>query len=115
MQDNAPIHTANKVKRWFEDNEIKIMPWPPYSPNMNPIENAWARLKELMYDVNPNLGSLTGSEDDIRNVIVKALEKAWESLSDKYIKKLVKSMNNQVNAALLAKGYLVSKILITNV
>ena len=22
MQDNAPIHTANKVKKWFEDNRI---------------------------------------------------------------------------------------------
>lgn len=31
MQDNARIHTARKVKAWFEDNSISVMDWPPYS------------------------------------------------------------------------------------
>ena len=25
MQNNAPIHTAKKVKKWFEENDITIM------------------------------------------------------------------------------------------
>jgi hypothetical protein len=40
MQDNAPIYTANKVKKWFKDNGINTSDWPPYSPNLNPIEYA---------------------------------------------------------------------------
>ena len=40
MQDNAPIHTAKKVKKWFEENGITIMSWPPYSPDLNPIRTS---------------------------------------------------------------------------
>ena len=35
MQDNAPIHTANKVKDWFEAKRIKVLDWPPYSPDLS--------------------------------------------------------------------------------
>ena len=38
MQDNASIHTAKKVKDWFKDMAIPLVDWPPYSPDLNPIE-----------------------------------------------------------------------------
>jgi transposase len=40
MQDNASIHTAHKVKDWFEENGIQTTNWPPYSPDLNPIKHA---------------------------------------------------------------------------
>ena len=39
MQDNAPIHRARKSKLWFQENGIEVMKWPPYSLDLNPIEN----------------------------------------------------------------------------
>ena len=39
MQDNAPIHKAHKVTAFFAEMGIEVMPWPPYSPDLNPIEN----------------------------------------------------------------------------
>ncbi|RFU28636.1 hypothetical protein B7463_g7705, partial [Scytalidium lignicola] len=39
MQDNAPIHTAHIIRDWFEEMAITVEDWPPYSPDMNPIEN----------------------------------------------------------------------------
>jgi transposase len=42
MQDNAPIHTAKKVTKWFEDRGIPVLNWAPYSPDLNPIEHVWA-------------------------------------------------------------------------
>ena len=39
MQDNAPIHTARLIKNWLEDNGIDVLPWPLYSPDLNPIEH----------------------------------------------------------------------------
>jgi hypothetical protein len=40
MQDNASIHTAHKVKEWFLDHGVTyIQNWPPYSPDLNPIEH----------------------------------------------------------------------------
>jgi hypothetical protein len=45
MQDNAPIHKAGLVRKWFRDHGIPLMEWPPYSPDLNPIENAWQSSK----------------------------------------------------------------------
>jgi transposase len=39
MQDNAPIYKAHKVIAFFVEIGIKVMPWPLYSPDLNPIEN----------------------------------------------------------------------------
>ena len=39
MQDNALIHTAKIVKEWLINNGIPIVKWPPYSLDLNPIEN----------------------------------------------------------------------------
>lgn len=49
MHDNSPIYTANKVKRWFQDIGISTINWPPYSPDLNPIEHAWSKLKEIIF------------------------------------------------------------------
>lgn len=39
QQDNAPIHKPDFVDDWFEDHGVVVMEWPPYSPDLNPIEN----------------------------------------------------------------------------
>ena len=39
QQDNAPVHKAYSVMDWFERNSIKLEKHPPYSPDLNPIEN----------------------------------------------------------------------------
>ena len=42
MQDGASSHTARVVKKGFNDKGIKVLDWPPYLPDLNPIENLWA-------------------------------------------------------------------------
>uniref|UniRef100_T1IMR3 Tc1-like transposase DDE domain-containing protein n=1 Tax=Strigamia maritima TaxID=126957 RepID=T1IMR3_STRMM len=49
QQDNAPIHVAKTTWQWFMDNGVQVMDWPPLSPDLNPMENAWGLLSRAVY------------------------------------------------------------------
>jgi hypothetical protein len=44
LQDNAPQHKSVLVRTWLFNNGIQCIDFPPYSPDLNPIENLWADL-----------------------------------------------------------------------
>jgi transposase len=46
MQDNASIYTACIVKDWLKEQRIEVLNWSLYSPDLNPIEYTWKRLKK---------------------------------------------------------------------
>ena len=45
MEDNAQPHTAANTQKYLEDSRIQTIDWPPQSPDLNPIENIWLRMK----------------------------------------------------------------------
>ena len=45
VMDNAPIHHAAIVRDFLTDNGIKHLFLPPYSPDLNPIENVFGMIK----------------------------------------------------------------------
>ena len=50
MHENVPVHTAAVVKEYLETRGIQPMVWPPYSPDLNPIENIWGLMKSHIQD-----------------------------------------------------------------
>ena len=48
QQDNARYHTSYKMIKYFSDNQIEVMLWPPNSPDLNPIENVWNLIKRQL-------------------------------------------------------------------
>lgn len=48
VMDNLPAHKSGGVREAIEAAGARLMFLPPYSPDFNPIENAFAKLKALL-------------------------------------------------------------------
>jgi transposase len=48
VMDNLSSHKAAAVRTSIENAGAELLYLPPYSPDINPIEKAWAKLKELL-------------------------------------------------------------------
>ena len=44
--DNDPKRNYKVVAKWLKDNKVKVLERSSQSPDLNPFENAWARLKK---------------------------------------------------------------------
>ncbi len=59
QHDNDPKHTAKATKEWLKKKHIKVLEWPNQSPDLNPIENLWRKLKFRVAKYQPrNLNDL---------------------------------------------------------
>lgn len=94
QQDNDPKHTARKTQTFFRESRIKLLEWPPQSPDLNPIENLWSLLDSKMDKTN-----VTN-----KNLLFETLRVTWESLDDRYLQNLVESMPRRLEAVISAKG-----------
>lgn len=103
MHDGASIHTAKIVRQWLEDNDIEVMDSPPYSPDLNPIENLWFLLKEAILKRCLELLTTTGEEG--LQLLIQTAKDAWEDLYDELLNKLSDTMCHRVQAVLDAEGW----------
>jgi transposase len=45
QHDNDPKHRSKVVKNYLENKELEVLDWASQSPDINPIENAWRKVK----------------------------------------------------------------------
>jgi transposase len=48
VMDNLSSHKVNGVQQRIEKCGATLLYLPPYSPDLNPIEKAWSKLKQLL-------------------------------------------------------------------
>ncbi|MEM7621506.1 MAG: transposase, partial [Pseudomonadota bacterium] len=48
IMDNAPWHKGDDIQELIESTGARLLKLPPYSPDLNPIEKAWANLKNAI-------------------------------------------------------------------
>jgi transposase len=48
VMDNLSSHKVDGVRQRIEKCGAQLLYLPPYSPDLNPIEKAWAKLKQLL-------------------------------------------------------------------
>lgn len=49
--DNLGAHKVEGVRQMIESRGAQLLYLPPYSPDFNPIEQAWSKLKQLLRGV----------------------------------------------------------------
>ena len=112
QQDNAKPHTAKSTKRFLgelaEKYGLKIMEWPPNSPDLNPIEHLWAELKLELFRRYPDTVSLKGSSDTVRVELRQRLHEVWWDIGQDVLKRLIESMPRRVKEVLTARGWYTS-------
>lgn len=50
QQDGAACRTAKTTKKWFGNNNTKVLSWPSNSPNLNVIETLWHKMRQQLRD-----------------------------------------------------------------
>ncbi|ETS77575.1 hypothetical protein PFICI_11449 [Pestalotiopsis fici W106-1] len=104
MHDNAPIHTAHSIVDWLEEMAFTVLDWPPYSPDLNPIENLWFCLKERICKKDPELSTLSANFESKERLITVA-EDIWEDIEQDLINRVILSMPRRINAIINARGW----------
>lgn len=108
VQDNAPTHTARIVRNWLhsfaQENGLELLDWPPYSPDLNPIENLWKTLKERICKRYPELSEMPKNDESLQRLCEAAVE-IWEEIESSMIKNLVRSMRRRLAAVIAAHGW----------
>lgn len=104
MQDGAGIHRGSIVKEALAQMGIKLMIWPPFSPDLNPIENLWALLKGEIYRIHPELEHAPDTVATLA-ALIQAAKEAWERIHIGILYRLATTMEDRVQAVIEAKGW----------
>lgn len=88
QQDNAPIHISRSTRRWLAARNIRVLPWPACSPDLNLIENLWGILVLKVYALNRQYQSV----EELRNAIAQA----WTEIDAEPIENLYRSMPTRI-------------------
>jgi transposase len=70
--------------------------WPEYSPDLNPIETVWARMKDYIELHFPEKMSY----DTLRAAVIEA----WHSIGEDLLRELIASMPARRAAVIAANG-----------
>ena len=96
QHDKARPHVARVCQDFLPNNNIVPLDWPPYSPDLSPIEHLWDELDRRVRRCRntPNtLGQLQ-----------TALLEGWENIPMRKINVLVNSMQRRIKAVINARG-----------
>lgn len=99
QQDGGPGHVA-KYSIDYMARYCGIIPvfWPAFSPDLSPIEALWNRMKDILSGLDPEVHR---SYPRLR----RAVQEAWDSITDAEVRELVHTMHARCVAVITAHGW----------
>ncbi|RFU31197.1 hypothetical protein B7463_g5132, partial [Scytalidium lignicola] len=97
QQDGGPGHTAKYTLEAFADKGIMPVFWPPYSPDLSPIETIWNRMKDILEELDPETHR---NYLRLRSVV----SSSWDSVTDAEIRDIIHTMPQRCKDVIEAKG-----------
>lgn len=98
QQDSAPAHRASTTQAWIRSHFPKFITpqeWPPYSPDLNPMDySIWSILQAR---------ACTKPHDSIQS-LKRALKKEWGKLSLEMVSKIVDNFPKRLKLCVDANG-----------
>jgi hypothetical protein len=94
-QDNDPKHTSRIVQRWLFEHGVQQLDFPPYSPDLNPIENLWAHLKRRVEHHNARN----------TNELSQHIKEEWAATDPTFLSRIVHSMPKRCQAVIQNRGH----------
>ena len=85
MQDNAPCHKTNLITDFLADHKVKVLDWPPQSPDLNPIENLWSIIKQKR--------SKKFGIPSTKGELIEQIFQIWDDVDVEFVEILTKSKN----------------------
>jgi hypothetical protein len=81
------------------------MDWPPYSPDLNPIEHIWWELKTRLFKMFPEIAKDTSESKYARQQLESALQAAWDTIDKEVFDNLGATMGRRIEACIVVKGW----------
>ena len=94
--DGASWHSGGENKSLRDGIGYLQLPWPPNSPDLNPIENVWMLLKRRLRKRFSKVEQRPHSEADL----FSAAQEEWALIPQEVIDKLIGSMPERLQAVL---------------
>jgi transposase len=94
QQDNAPVHTAKRIEQFLCRKGITVLPWPPRSPDLSPIENLWSQVARAVKKRRYNS----------KDALWESVQKEWDAISPRALKILYDSMPERLQLVKKARG-----------
>ena len=80
IMDNLSAHKVAGVRQRIEATGARLMYLPPYSPDLNPIEQAWSKVKQILRSLKARtLEALETAVAEALRSITPANAMAWFS------------------------------------
>jgi transposase len=101
MQDSAPCHWAGFTLDELQERGITPIYWPPFSPDLNPIETIWDKIKDYIELHYPDLpAGRQYTYDRLRGIV----QEAWESITPEDLRSVVGTMSERCQAVIDARA-----------